>query len=82
MLRLAWVGIFANMWLYFTMLPPLPDYKKKRDYIGMMAQWLIAPVVSIFFSSLPALDSQTRLMFGRYLDVFWFTPKVKIRRKD
>lgn len=82
MLRLAWVGIFANMWVYLILLPPLPEHKKRRDYIGMLAQWLIAPVVSILFSSLPALESQTRLMLGQSLDVFWVTPKVRKRHKD
>lgn len=79
MLRLAWVGIFANMWVYFILLPPLPEHKRKTDYIGMLAQWLIAPIVSIFFSSLPALESQTRLMLGQTLTVFWGTPKVRRR---
>lgn len=79
MLRLAWVGIFANMWVYFILLPPLPEHKKRRDYIGMLAQWIIAPIVSILFSSLPALESQTRLLLGQSLDVFWVTPKVRRR---
>ena len=82
MLRLAWVGIFANMWIYLLLLPPLPKHKKRFDYIAMFAQWLIAPIVSIFFSSLPALESQTRLMLGQSLDVFWVTPKVRVRHKD
>lgn len=79
-LRLAWVGIFANIWVYLVLLPPLPKDKSKLDYVGMLAQWIIAPVVSIFFSSLPALESQTRLMLGQSLDVFWDTPKMRVRR--
>lgn len=82
MLKLAWVGIFANVWVYFTLLPPLPKGRKKTDYIGMLLQWIIAPVVSILFSSLPALESQTRLLLGQSLDVFWVTPKVRVRRED
>jgi hypothetical protein len=82
MLRLAWVGIFANIWIFVLLLPPLPKHKKKTDYVGMLAQWLIAPVVTIFFSSLPALESQTRLLLGQSLDVFWVTPKVRVRHKD
>lgn len=80
MLRLAWVGIFANIWVYLMLLPPLPSHRRKSDYVGMLAQWLIAPIVSILFSSLPAFESQTRLMLGQTLNVFWVTPKVRARR--
>ena len=31
-------------------------------------QWLGLPFVGIFFSNLPALDAQTRLLTGRYLE--------------
>jgi hypothetical protein len=31
-------------------------------------QWLLLPVVGLIFSNLPALDAQTRLMTGRYLE--------------
>jgi len=84
MLNLAWVAVFANVWIYFLLLPPMPDrYKKTRfiRYFSMVFQWVIAPFVSIFFSSLPALDSQTRLMFGQSLNVFWVTPKGKKKFK-
>jgi hypothetical protein len=45
---------------------------KKTPFIHIAAEWLMiplfAPVTSIFFGALPALDSQTRLMFGKYLE--------------
>jgi hypothetical protein len=75
-LRLAWIGLFANMWIYFILLPPLPKHKKKRDYIGMLVQWIFAPVVAVLFS-IPVLESQTRLLLGQSLNVFWVTPKVR-----
>ena len=31
-------------------------------------QWLALPVVGLVFSNLPALDAQTRLMVGKYLE--------------
>ena len=31
-------------------------------------QWLLLPIVGLVFSNLPALDAQTRLMAGRYLE--------------
>ena len=31
-------------------------------------QWIALPIVGLIFSNLPALDAQTRLMTGRYLE--------------
>ena len=31
-------------------------------------QWLGLPIIGILFSNLPALDAQTRLLTGRYLE--------------
>jgi len=84
MLTLAYIALIANVWIYFLLLPPLPDRHKKTKafrYFGMVFQWFIAPIVSIFFSSLPALESQTRLMLGQSLNVFWVTPKIRISDK-
>ena len=36
--------------------------------LGSYLQWLALPVVGLLFSNLPALDAQTRLMAGRYLE--------------
>ena len=46
----------------------------------MVLQWALLPLTTILFSSLAALDSQTRLMFGRYFDEFEVT--AKNRRND
>lgn len=75
-LRIAWVGIFINVWIYLLLLPPRPKRYGVSRHVGMVLQWALAPIVAIFLSSLPALDSQTRLMLGRYLE-FWTTPKVR-----
>jgi hypothetical protein len=85
MARLAWVGIFANMWIYFSLLPARPERYKKTRYIGMVLQWILSPVMAIVLSSLPAFESQTRLMINKKLDVFWVTPKyrkAKLSTKD
>lgn len=36
--------------------------------LGSYLQWLALPIVGLVFSNLPALDAQTRLMAGRYLE--------------
>lgn len=55
-------------------LPPRPKSVGRRFYIGYILQWLLLPIISAFLGSLPALDAQTRLMFGKYL-AFNRTPK-------
>ncbi len=39
-------------------------------------EWLLLPVIVVFLSAMPALDAQTRLMRGRYLE-FWVTDKKR-----
>ena len=85
MLKLALVGLVASAWLFFILLPPIPERLSKRKtirYAGMLFQWIISPFVPIFLSSLPSLESHIRLMCGQSLNVFWSTPKVRGRDKD
>jgi hypothetical protein len=57
------------------LLPPKPPRYKARHRVMMLLQWGLLPITSLFFSALPAIESQTRLIFGRYLE-FWVTPKA------
>ena len=41
-----------------------------------MFEWLLVPVIAIFLGALPALDAQTRLLLGRYLE-FQVTEKTR-----
>lgn len=76
-MNLAWIGLFANIWVFFVLLPKKPARLGKSKYVGMAIQWFLVPFVSLFFSAVPALESQTRLMIGKYLDYFWSTPKIR-----
>ncbi len=57
----------------------LPKRKAKRPWykkIIFILQWLLLPWVFMFLGALPALDAQTRLMLGRYME-FWVTEKAR-----
>ena len=42
----------------------------------MILQWVYLPITTIIFNSFAALDSQTRLIFKRYLGKFDITEKA------
>ncbi len=71
----ALVGMIITVFISLLLLPPKPPGYKVHHRVMMLLQWALLPVTTIVFSSLPAIESQTRLMFGRYLE-FWVTPKV------
>lgn len=72
----AMIGILITLYLSFRILPAKPDRYKKRRNIGMVLQWVLLPLTTICYSSFAALNSQTRLMFGRYIGKFDVTEKA------
>lgn len=72
----ALVGILVTFFLSIKTLPPKPKRYKSHKSVFMVLQWVLLPVTTIMFNALAALVSQTRLMFGRYLDKFDVTEKV------
>lgn len=73
---IAMAGIFITFFLGMRALPPRPKRYKKRRNLWMMIQWVYLPLTSIVYSSFAAIYSQTRLLFGRYLDKFDVTEKA------
>lgn len=76
-MRVAWIGLVANAFVYLSLLPKRPARYGRRRYLNMIFQWVLIAPVSIFISSIPALEAQTRLMLGKYMNVFWLTPKYR-----
>jgi hypothetical protein len=73
---LAMVGILITLFLSFKILPKKPQRYKNHRNIFMVLQWGLLPLTTIFYSSFAALNSQTRLMFKRYLGKFDVTEKA------
>lgn len=75
-LTFAMLGIITSIYLSLILLPPRPYEYGRHKYVAMIVQWFIIPLILIFFGSFPAIEAETRLMFGRYLG-FWPTPKIR-----
>lgn len=80
-LTAAWIGMIANMLVAAMLVPPRPG-SKIAYYLAIAKEWLLSPILlpitGIFFSALPAIDSQTRLMFNKPFTVFNVTKKAAI----
>lgn len=71
----ALIGIFITFFLSMRLLPPKPARYKRRRTFWMVVQWVLLPVTTICYNALAAVNSQTRLMFKKYLDNFDVTDK-------
>lgn len=64
----AFACLVVLMYVEERIAPPRPaEWGAIRNVVSRV-QWLLLPVVGLIFSNLPALDAQTRLMAGRYLE--------------
>jgi cellulose synthase/poly-beta-1,6-N-acetylglucosamine synthase-like glycosyltransferase len=80
-LTLAMFGLIGSAYLSLLLLPPRPPQYGKSKIFILIIQWFIVPFTMIFFSALPALEAQTRLMLGKYLG-FWPTPKFREKNEN
>lgn len=68
-LTIAWIGMVVTLSIS-TLL--MPKHKKRYSLKHIILDWVLTPIVlpisNIIFSSIPALESQTRLALGKYLE--------------
>jgi cellulose synthase/poly-beta-1,6-N-acetylglucosamine synthase-like glycosyltransferase len=69
-------GVFVSLLLSLKFLPPRPLRYKRHRNIFMVLQWVLLPLTTLLFNTAAAITSQTKLMFGRYLDNFDVTEKA------
>ena len=74
----ALLAILAQFFICFKTLPPKPARYKRHRSLFMVLQWVYMPLTGIVYNSFAALYSQTRLLFGRYLDEFDVTEKAVV----
>ncbi|MBI4217374.1 MAG: glycosyltransferase family 2 protein [Parcubacteria group bacterium] len=78
-LTFGMVGLVFSAFLSINLLPQHKPNLGKFRLLLFFLQWAFMPVIMLFFSSFPALDAQTRLLFGKYMG-FWTTPKYRKQR--
>jgi hypothetical protein len=75
---LALVFALATVFICLKTLPPKPARYKRHRSLFMILQWAYLPVTTIVYNSFAAFYSQTRLMFGKYMDKFDVTEKAVV----
>lgn len=67
-LTIAFIGLFTTIYVNEKACPPRPKewpfYKKAWSFL----QWFLVPIVLVSITTIPAIDAQTSLMTGRYLE--------------
>ena len=77
LMTLAMTGLIVSMSLSFLLMPPRPKKYSRWRNIYMLLQWALVPIIAPFLGSLPAIDSQTRILLGKYFGEFWVTEKMR-----
>ncbi len=68
--NLASLCFITSIILSISLLPKADVRYPFLVKIGHALEWLTLPFILVFLGTLPALDAQTRLMFGKYLEFF------------
>ncbi|MCK4636169.1 MAG: glycosyltransferase family 2 protein [Candidatus Moranbacteria bacterium] len=77
LMTLAMSGLIVSVALSFFLLPKRPEHHSRKRYIYMMLQWALVPIIAPTLGAMPAIESQTRILFKKYFTEFWVTDKVK-----
>ncbi len=73
---IAMVGLLTSSVISTLLLPSRPKNHNIFKKLFMLLEWALLPITIIIFGSIPGLEAQTRLMFGKYLG-FFVTPKKR-----
>ncbi len=81
LMTLAMSGLVLSAIVSTLLLPAKPPKFGLFKRITVVLEWALLPLGIVFFGTFPALDAQTRLMFGKYMG-FLVTPKGKKGRYE
>jgi hypothetical protein len=74
LLNLTLVTSVAWIILSWTILPPRPKGVSWTKNVIMVVEWVLVPFIILILGSAPALDAQTHMMLGKYME---FNPTEK-----
>lgn len=79
----AMIGMIITLTIS-TLLIPKPSKNRNISRLRIILEWILTPIImpftNIFFGSIPAIDSQTRLMLGKYPGEFHVTYKKPLEQ--
>lgn len=67
-LTAAFLGLFTTIFVHEKTVPPRPKNWGFLTRLFSYLQWLLVPLVLVTIGTIPAIDAQTSLMLGRYLE--------------
>ena len=76
LMNVALIFLIVSVYINMVLLPKRPSHYRWTRTASMFAQWFLVPLISIIWGSIPAIEAQTRLALGKYME-FWVTPKAR-----
>ena len=76
-LTAAFVGLFSTIYVHEKTAPRRPSSWSPLTRLWSYIQWALIPIILVTIATLPAIDAQTSLMLGRYLE---FHTTIKTRK--
>lgn len=77
LLTAAFLGLFSTIFVHEKTVPPRPKNWSILQKIWSFLQWALIPIILVTIASIPAIEAQTRLMLGKYLE-FRVTTKTRV----
>ena len=80
-MTVAMVGLIVSSIVNITLLPK-PKKGRPLRILAMAFQWALVPFIATILGAAPAVDAQTRLMLGAYMEKkgFWVSEKLRSGR--
>ncbi len=67
-LTIAFIGLFTTVYVNEKAAPPRPKNWPLYIKVWSYLQWALVPIVLVTITTFPAIDAQTSLMLGRYIE--------------